>query len=66
MKRRRFTLLTIYLFYFISSAACVITCMTLRLRLKFPLTSLTINSHRGREVLRFENDRSLIVALMET
>ena len=33
--------------------------MTLRLRLKFQVRSLTINSHRG-DILRFHNSRALI------
>ena len=45
MKRRRFT--------FLSNASVNLFCrfvnMTLRLRLKFRVTSLTINSHRGRD-----------------
>ena len=39
---------------------CRFVIMTLRLRLKFLVASLTINSHRGRgEILRFHNDRAL-------
>ena len=41
---------------------CRFVIMTHRLRLKFRVTSLTMNSHRGRhsQVLRFHNGRSLI------
>ena len=70
MKRRRFTFLFIYLFLWeinilfystllniISSAAFVI--MTFQLRLKLPLTSLTVNSHQGRGDFFSFNARSL-------
>ena len=36
---------------------CRFVIKTLRLLLKFRVTSLTINSHRGGEILRFHNGR---------
>ena len=55
MKRRRFTLLTNYLLCRLCNYDVPITS-----QVSIP-TSLTIISHRGRKVLRFHNDRSLIV-----